>query len=50
MMMAAKGIITAQHLKDVVDQAWRDDPGVTEYLAFMKRYYPEGDTNDVINA
>jgi ABC-type branched-subunit amino acid transport system substrate-binding protein len=46
----AKGIITAQYLKDVLDPAWRDDPGIHEYIAFMKRYYPEGDTNDFINA
>jgi branched-chain amino acid transport system substrate-binding protein len=43
------GIITLGVFKTISDPAWRNEMGVTEYLAWMKRYYPEGDPNDVYN-
>jgi len=43
------GIITAAYLKEVDDPAWKDDPGMKEYLAFMKKYYPEGNPSDSLN-
>ena len=39
----AKGIFTALYGKDPTDPFWKDDPGRKEWLAFMDKYYPEGD-------
>ena len=36
------GLISTQYLKDPTDPAWKDDPGMKDWLAFMKKYYPEG--------
>ena len=43
------GVITAAYLKEVDDPAWKDDAGMKEYLAFMKKYYPEGNPLDSLN-
>jgi len=43
------GIITANFQKDPTDRRWQDDAGFKEWLAWMKRYYPEGDLTDVYN-
>lgn len=45
----AKGLITAYYLKDPNDPQWADDPGYKDWLAFMKKYYPEGSTGDQLN-
>jgi branched-chain amino acid transport system substrate-binding protein len=45
----SKGIVSTLTYKDVNDDQWRDDPSVAEYLSFMKRYYPEGNTADAFN-
>ncbi len=39
----AKDIISSAYLKDPTDPAWKDDPGVKEWQAFMEKYYPDGD-------
>ena len=39
----AKGIISTAYLKDPTDPAWKDDPGVKAWQAFMDKYYPGGD-------
>jgi hypothetical protein len=39
----AKDIISTAYLKDPTDPAWKDDPGVKTWRAFMDKYYPEGD-------
>jgi branched-chain amino acid transport system substrate-binding protein len=39
----AKGILTLSYLKDPTDPLWNDDAGKKEWLAFMDKYYPEGD-------
>jgi branched-chain amino acid transport system substrate-binding protein len=44
-----QGIITAQYLKDPNDPQWQDDPGMKDWLAFMKKYYPEGNLGDSFN-
>jgi branched-chain amino acid transport system substrate-binding protein len=31
------------------DPQWAGDPGVAAYLAWMKRYYPAGNPDDVLN-
>jgi branched-chain amino acid transport system substrate-binding protein len=45
----AKGIISDFYLKDPTDPAWKDDQGLKDWLAFMTKYYPEGDKTDVGN-
>ncbi len=43
------GLITAAYFKDPVDPRWKNDPGFKEYSAWFKKYFPEGDINDVFN-
>ncbi len=43
------GIVSGAFLKDPTDSHWQNDPGHREWLAFMKQYYPEGDTEDLYN-
>lgn len=45
----AKGLITAYYLKDPNDPQWANDKGYQDWLAFMKKYYPEGSTGDQLN-
>ena len=42
----ADGVITAQYVKEVDDPAWKDDPAIKNYLAFMKKYFPDGNPSD----
>ena len=39
----AKGVLSTQYTKDPTDPSWKDDPGYKEWLAFMDKYFPEGD-------
>ncbi len=39
----AKGILTAAYQKDPTDPIWRDDPAYKAWVAFMDKYYPDGD-------
>jgi len=43
------GILTAAFLKDPTDSRWRNDAGYKAWLAWMKKYYPEGDPTDFYN-
>lgn len=45
----AVGLISTAYIKDPVDPQFTDDEGMKWYLAFMKRYYPDGDVNDPQN-
>jgi len=45
----AKGIVSNFYLKDPTDPAWTDDQGHKEWLAFMDKYYPDGDKTDAAN-
>jgi ABC-type branched-subunit amino acid transport system substrate-binding protein len=42
----AVGVISTSFLKDASDTAWKEDPAIREWLAFMDRYYPDGDKDD----
>jgi branched-chain amino acid transport system substrate-binding protein len=42
-----QGILSAAYLKDPQDPAWKNDPAMNEWRAFMTKYYPEGDQEDV---
>lgn len=43
---AGIGIISSAYVKDPMDPAWKDDPGVQEWRAFMAKYMPDGDARD----
>ncbi len=45
----SKDIISTFYLKDPTDPTWKDDAGYKEWLAFMDKYYPEGDKTDGFN-
>jgi len=45
----AKGIISTAGLKDPSDPAWKDDPATNRWLAYMDKYYPEGNKADTAN-
>ncbi len=38
-----KGVLTAVYGKDPTDPMWKDDPEMKAWLAFMDKYYPDGD-------
>ncbi len=42
----AQGVITSVYLKDAADPAWADDPAIKEFMAFMAKYFPEGNPKD----
>jgi branched-chain amino acid transport system substrate-binding protein len=46
---ASKGVITGIYLKDPNDPLWKNSPAIKQYLAFMKQYYPAGDSADSFN-
>jgi branched-chain amino acid transport system substrate-binding protein len=46
---ASKDIISTQYLKDPTDPEWANDAAMKEWQAFMAKYYPEGNTQDVFN-
>jgi ABC-type branched-subunit amino acid transport system substrate-binding protein len=45
----AVGLVTGAYLKDPSDPQWTDDPGFKDWLAFMKKYQPNGDLTDGSN-
>jgi branched-chain amino acid transport system substrate-binding protein len=40
------GILSAAYLKDSSDPTWKDDPGMSEWRAFMNKYMPGADQTD----
>ena len=42
----AKGIISDTSFKDPTDPQWLNDAGYKQWLAFMDKYYPNGDKTD----
>jgi branched-chain amino acid transport system substrate-binding protein len=39
----SQGVLTTTYIKDPTDPIWDNDPGKKEWLAFMEKYYPDGD-------
>ena len=39
----AKGVLSTAYLKDPSSPQWKDDPAYKTWLAFMEKYYPDGD-------
>jgi ABC-type branched-subunit amino acid transport system substrate-binding protein len=42
----AVGVISTSFLKDAADTTWKEDPAIKAWLAFMDKYYPDGDRED----
>ena len=42
----AQGIITMTYLKDPADETWANDEAIKDFLAWMAKYYPQGNPND----
>jgi branched-chain amino acid transport system substrate-binding protein len=42
----SQDIISAAYLKDISDTQWKDDAGMKEFVAFMDKYFPDGDKLD----
>jgi branched-chain amino acid transport system substrate-binding protein len=40
---SATGVLSTAYFKDPTDPSWKDDPAYKEWLAFMDKYYPDGD-------
>ena len=40
---ASKDVLSTQYLKDPTDSTWNDDAGKKEWVAFMDKYFPDGD-------
>jgi branched-chain amino acid transport system substrate-binding protein len=47
---ASKGLITALYMKEITDPQWKNDKGFQDWMAWMKKYYPEGALDDQANA
>src|SRR6266705_1740542 len=43
----SQGILSTAYYKDPTDPTWKDDAAYKEWLAFMDKYYPEGDKTSV---
>jgi branched-chain amino acid transport system substrate-binding protein len=43
---ASQGVLSTAYLKDPKDTEWKNDPAMTEWRAFMTKWYPEGDLDD----
>jgi branched-chain amino acid transport system substrate-binding protein len=43
------GLISTAYVKDPTDLQWDNDPGMTEWRAFMKKYYADGSLSDNFN-
>jgi branched-chain amino acid transport system substrate-binding protein len=46
---ASKDLITTAYLKDPTDPQWKNDKGYKDWLAFMQKYYPDGNIIDGSN-
>jgi branched-chain amino acid transport system substrate-binding protein len=43
------GLITTQYIKDPDDPDWKNDAAMKDWVAFMQKYYPEGNLHDSSN-
>jgi branched-chain amino acid transport system substrate-binding protein len=44
------GILTSVYQKDPTDPSWKNDPGYQTWLAFMTKYFPDGDRTSSLSA
>jgi ABC-type branched-subunit amino acid transport system substrate-binding protein len=43
------GVVSLVYAKDPTDPQWKDDAGYKQWLAWMEKYYPDGDRSDAFN-
>ena len=43
------GVVSLEYFKDPTDPQWKDDAAFKQWLAWMDKYYPEGDKADAFN-
>jgi branched-chain amino acid transport system substrate-binding protein len=43
------GVMTAEYAKDPTDPQWQNDAGYKQWVAWMNKYYPDGDKTDAFN-
>jgi hypothetical protein len=43
----SQNIISAAHQKDPTDPQWKDDAGINNFDAFLSKYFPEGNREDL---
>jgi branched-chain amino acid transport system substrate-binding protein len=48
-MEKAVGLMSSTFVKDPTDPQWKDDAAVKQWQAWMKAYYPDGDTLEIYN-
>jgi ABC-type branched-subunit amino acid transport system substrate-binding protein len=41
------GVVSTSFLKDFDDTTWKEDPAIKAWSAFMDKYFPDGDKQDV---
>jgi branched-chain amino acid transport system substrate-binding protein len=46
---AATGLISVEYEKDPTDPNWQNDKAYKDWLAWMDKYYPDGDKKDTFN-
>jgi branched-chain amino acid transport system substrate-binding protein len=46
---ASTGVLSTNYLKDATDPTWKDDPATKEWIAFMDKYFPEGDRSSTFS-
>lgn len=45
----AVGAVTGTYIKDPTDPQWQGDPAMRDWLAWMQKYYPNGDVSEQMN-
>ena len=45
----ALGVMSSAYIKDPNDPAWANDPGIADYAAFMRDWFPAGNVKDTYN-
>ena len=48
-MCLRRSIVSTAYVKDPNDTAWANDKGVTDYFAFMQKYFPDCNAKDFYN-
>ncbi len=43
------GVVTLEYLKDPTDPQWHGDKAYKDWLAWMSKYYPDGDVTNAFN-
>jgi branched-chain amino acid transport system substrate-binding protein len=42
------GLVSSAYLKDPTEAQWVNDPGYKDWAAWMAKYYPQGNTKDIL--